>query len=177
MIELREVKNRKILIDSNIPVHYASERFKERSGNPLRMLIDNGNYLAITHVSGFELLQAETRPDIREKYLKFLNYVPNIGMEQAFFNNAATLAGEYRRVCNNKKMPPCDLMIGGVILAYSFGKDKLLFLTTDRNDFCEPFWTTVAYHQVLDEDGQKIQVNIYLLEFNTHVLSPENQPS
>ena len=176
MVELREVRNRKILIDSNIPIHYASERFIERSGNPLRVLADNNNSLAITPISGFELLQAETRPDIREKYLRFLNYVPNISMDQSFFNNAAMLAGEYRRVCNNKKVPPCDLMIGGVVIAHSFSDDKLLLLTTDRNDFCEPFWSTIAFHQVPDEDGQKIQVNIYLLEFNTSVISDENQP-
>ena len=176
MLTFQEVRGRNILIDSNILIHYATEGFKDRSGNFLRVLKDNGNSLAASPITAFEILCAETKPKIREKYFSFLNYIPTLQMEKGYFQNAAVLASEYRRVCNKTNIPPCDLMIGGAVLAHSFSEPKIMLLTTDRNDFCEPFWITVAHLAVPYQDQQKIEANVYLLEFNINVLSPENHP-
>jgi|SRR3990167_1374330 len=176
MQTFQEIKNRTILLDSNIPINYASKGFKERSGNPLRTLVSNNNRLVVTSLTGFELLQAEIRDDVRKKYVQFLNYVPNLPMGKEYFQNGALLAGEYRRVCNGKKLPFQDLILGGVVVAHSFGKDKLLFLTTDRQDFCEPIWLTVSHLIVPDEEKGKIQTTLYLLEINIDLITQETKP-
>ena len=172
MFKINEVKNRKILLDSNIPIHYASKGFVDRSGNILRTLMNNDNELAITPISGFEILRGENRDEVMEKYLKFLNYVPDIVMQRLYFNNGAALAEHYRRICNHKNISPVDLIIGGTIISHSYGedKDKPLLLTTDRKDFCEPLWLTVSYHVVPAEHEKGPQTVLYLLEFNTKLV-------
>lgn len=174
--KISAIKNRNILLDSNIPIWYASAGFKERSGNPLRALFDNGNRLGITTISGLEILREENKEEVRKKYFNFLNFVPAVTPQVVDFQNAAVLAGEYRRVCKGKKVPFQDLVIGGVVLSNSFEKDKLLLLTTDRNDFCEPFWLTVAHQAVAADDKKTVQAHLYLLEFNVEMLDKELLP-
>lgn len=171
--KIQDIKNRKILLDSNIPIHYAHKGFQERSGNPLRVLLDNGNKLTISPISALEILSGDNSEDIREKYLKFLNYVHPIEVTRGHYQNAAVLASEYRRICKGKKVPLPDLLIGGIIISYSFIEDKLLLFTTDREDFCEPLWMTVAHQAVPAEDKKNMQEHLYLLEFNVDILSPE----
>ncbi len=173
MTGFSEVRGRTIILDSNILIHYASDGFKERSGNPLRLLANNGNPLAVTPISGVEVLQPENRPEVSKKYLDFLNYLPNVTIHLGYFQNAVTLARDYHRICAAKKIPFQDLLIGAVICSNSFGPgEKPLLLTADRTDFCEPLWITLATHVVPgDEEGKKY-TTLYLLEFNTEISSP-----
>ncbi|HTR18519.1 MAG TPA: hypothetical protein VMH91_00880 [Candidatus Paceibacterota bacterium] len=171
--QIKDIKNRTIILDSNIPIWYATEGFKERSGNPLRVLVDNGNKLAITPISGLEILVDDNKEEVKKKYLIFMSYVQNISLEPAYFQNAAILASEYRRICNQKKIPLPDLIIGGVVVAHSFGKNKPLLFTADRTDFCEPLWITTAYLGVPDKENKQIQPQLYLLELNTEILDPK----
>lgn len=173
---IQQIRNRKIVIDSNIVIDYAQEGFIVRSGNPLRVLQDNDNSLGILPIVGFEILSGSNPPEVDKKYLTFLNYIPTLTMERSAYQNAATLTREYRRILRGKNnIPVPDLLIGGFIAAYSFGDDKPLLFTRDRNDFCEPIWLTVAHVPVPSADGTRIQENLYLLELNTKILRP-SQP-
>lgn len=172
MLKLQEVKNREILLDSNILINYASEGFKDRSGNILRTLINNGNKISVSPVSGFEVLRGDNRKETDEKYIKFLKYIPNVKTQDEYFSNAAVLARHYNKNCNKKIIPTEDLLIGSIVATHSFGVDsskKILLLTADRTDFCEPVWLTVAYQIVPPNNGNS-QVNLFLLEFNTEII-------
>lgn len=170
-MRIEEVKNRKIILDSNIPIHYAHKGFVERSGNPLRTLLNNGNTIGIPAVVGFEILAGDNTPETRDKYLKFLNHLPTLELTRGHFQNAAILAAEYRRIYKGKSPPVCDLLIGGLIASYSYYSDeKPLLFTCDRNDFCEPLWNTVAHVAVPSGKDNQIQEHLYLLELNTDML-------
>jgi hypothetical protein len=51
-----------------------------------------------------------------------------------------------------------------------YDTDPVFVLTTDRHDFFEPLWETIAYAQVMKVDKENIDVHIYLLSLNRSVL-------
>lgn len=170
---LKNIKNRKILLDSNILIHYATEGFIERSGNPLRVLKDNNNELAVAPITGFELLNTTDKEDdrsakLRSKYVDFLNYLDTIQMQVVYFQNAASLSRMYLKICERKNIPVPDLLLGSIVVTHSKNReDAPLFLTTDRDDFCEPLWWTVSHLEVSGDSKRKNKsVHLYLLEFN-----------
>lgn len=171
MIDISEVKSREVIIDTNVLIHYSSEGFVEESGNPLRILLDNENSLAIPPIVGFELLESDNRAEVEEKYLALLNFVPTLEMQMAYYNNAAQLSKLYRIVCNKKKIPIPDLLIGSIVSSHTSveGSDGPLLLTCDRSDFCEPLWQTVSQVIVKSETDEMVRTIIYLLQFNARV--------
>ena len=172
MKELREIRSSNILLDANILIHYATEGFAERSGNILRKLHQNKNLLTLSHITAFELLNCDPKDKRREKYFKFINGVRNHPVSQAIIQNAAVLSNECKRLTRsyNRTFPIPDLILGATILFYP--NDRVYLLTTDRNDFFEPLWECVAYQQVLKEDKETVEADLYLLTLNREVLLP-----
>ncbi len=170
MKNLQEVHNSNILLDTNILIHYADDEFKERSGNILRVLQQNKNLLSISEVTGFELLNCHPTDRRREKYFKFLKMVSNHPVTRDILSNAAILSNESKRLTGqqNRVFPIPDLILGGTVLYYT--TDPVFVLTTDRHDFFEPLWETVAYTQVLKSDKENVDVHLYLLSLNRTVL-------
>ncbi|PIQ92354.1 MAG: hypothetical protein COV70_00840 [Parcubacteria group bacterium CG11_big_fil_rev_8_21_14_0_20_39_22] len=172
MKKISDIKNHFILLDTNIPIFYSSKGFKERSGNILRLLVDNGNKLAMSEITTLELLKEEQDKDVADYHYAFINYTEHmtrLPVDKNIIQNAIVLANEYRRVCNQKKVNYPDLIIGGTVVGFSEKSDVLL-MTSDRRDFCEPLWETVAYQCVLKDDKEKVDANIYLLKFNNKII-------
>ena len=168
MDEIAQVKNKKILLDTNILINYGVENFRERSGNILRVLLNNQNKLAVSEITGLELLQGETEKSKIEFYLKMLNFISNLDVSRSVLLNAISLSSGYRRIKTDKKGPSvADLIIGGTVLAH----DSLL-LTADRKDFSEPMWGVVAHKYVFD-DKKSVIANLYLLKFDENKLIGE----
>ncbi len=167
-MKISEIKNKTIVIDSNIPILYASKGFKERSGNILRVFKENKNSIVISEISIFELLNTDPE-DKRVKYfIDFINYIQKAPVTDIPIMNAVLLTNEYKRLGCKHKIPLPDLMIGGTVIGI---KDSLL-LTTDREDFCEPIWNTVAAHVILKDNKKDVDATIYLLEFNNDISLP-----
>lgn len=165
-MKISEARNQNILIDTNIVVYYAANGFKERSGNVLRTLVDNGNKIGISEITAFELLRDEQKKEVEDYFYKFVNYLHRVPIEQGCLQNAVTLAGAYRSICNNKKVPDNDLIIGGTAIHY----EDVLLLTADRKDFCEPMWETYARENIYYKKGGDVEVTLYLLKFNKETL-------
>lgn len=174
MKDLRTVHNSNILLDTSILVHYATKDFKERSGRILRVLLENKNFLTVSEITGFELLNCRSDDSRREKYFTFINGMPNHPVTAAILGNAAILSNECKRLTGSpdRIFPIPDLILGGTVLHYD--QDPVFILTTDRRDFFEPLWETVAYAQVSNDNTDKV-VHIYLLSLNRDVLLPQYQ--
>lgn len=173
-----EIKNCRIIVDTNIIIDYLVNNLKtRRNGNVLRKLADNNNELYLSEITGLELLRNTEDQDTKRKYLEFLNFIPNISVNKTVLINAASLASDYRRICNGRKINNNgDLIIGGTIITLMLeeeqNKKPALLLTQERKEFCDPIWHVVAYNEVYNEkEPQKIQHNIYLLEANKEILS------
>lgn len=167
-MRISEVKNKKIIIDSNIPILYATNGFKERSKNILRILADNDNSLAISNITSYELLNTDPNDQRVKYFVEFINYIYRLEITETALMNAVLLNNEYKRLGCKQKTPLADLIIGGTVISI---EDSYL-LTTDRNDFCEPLWKTIGHQLVLKED-KDAEANIYLLEFNRDIPLPE----
>ncbi len=165
-MKVSEVKDQNILVDTNIVIYYAANGFKERSGNILRTLANNGNKIGISEITAFELLHDEQKNEVEDYFYKFVNYIHRVPVEQGCLQNAVALAELYRVVCNNKKVPDNDLIIGGTAIHY----DEVLLLTTDRKDFCEPLWDTYARDNIYYKEEGDVEVTLYLLRFNKEVI-------
>jgi predicted nucleic acid-binding protein len=172
MKKIEEITETNILIDTNILIHYAEEGFIDRSNNPLGLLRDNRNKLFVSNITGFELLRGKNDDEKREKFLSFLNYIPNLPIDKDYLNNGVLFADEHRRLCGGKNMSkPGDLIIAGTIVSHELADEEILLFTTDRKDFCEPLWETITYHLVQESGGEYVQHCFYLLKLNTNILA------
>ena len=164
MDDFSTIKNSKILIDTNILIYYSVKRFQDNSRNVLRRLIDGGNQIAISAISGLELLRDEEDTNKRKYYLNLLNFIKNIDVSHAVLQNAHVLSQEYHKILRGKKAPLVDLILGGTAI----GRDTLL-LTADKKDFCEPIWRTISHEYVFTDVGKKDEVmhNLYLKKYDS----------
>ena len=163
-MRITEVKDKKIIVDSNIAIYYANQGFKERSENILRTLKNSGNTLAISEITSFELLNIDPKDQRIKYYINFINYIERIEVSATILKNAALLNSEFKRFGCKHNIPLADLIIGGTVINIP----NSLLLTADRSDFCEPLWKTVAHYPVL-KNKTDIDVNVYLLEFNNEL--------
>lgn len=164
IMKMTEIRDKKILVDTNIPIFYANEGFKERSGNILRILKDSGNILAVSEITSYELFNTDSKDQRLKYYINFLNYIERKEVSATILNNANLLNNEYRKFGCKHTVPLPDLIIGGTVI----NSQNSLLLTADRNDFCEPLWQTVAHYPVAKENGE-IEANLYLLQFNKQI--------
>lgn len=129
---MEKIKNKKILIDSNILVYCWDKNFGSGAQKLLRKLKDNGNSLATSEINCLELLKNAIDPERRSYYLKLISYLGNLDIEQPALLNACILYHNYYKEWPNKcTMETPDLVIGGTIM-YNRGS---LLLTANRRHF------------------------------------------
>lgn len=163
---LDQIKDKTIVVDTNIAIHYATKEFSERSGNFLRQLKDNDNKLVISAITAYELMCGDPT-DTRQKYFaSFIQYIQKIDIGAVVTYNATILKNIYKKFGCKHEIPIPDLLIGGT----TTGLKNAYLLTADRNDFCEPLWNTVFSKTVFRNDKKgnvESETTIYLLEYNT----------
>lgn len=160
MKAIKEINGEKVLIDTNILINCGRNEFGAGFRTVLRTLADNKNELAISTVSGFEIIKKYVgEKTVVDYYIKLLNYIPTIVVDIETMNIAGIIANKlYTNRDEYKK--DNDYIIGATTI-----KDKGLLLTCDRSDFSKPFWDIVARDCVEWEDdkGCRKVENVFLL--------------
>lgn len=163
METIEEIKGKKVLVDTNILINCGREEFGADFKKILRTLVDNKNSLAISVVSGFEIIKKYNQVEkVSNYYIKLLNYIQNIEIDLKTMNIAGIMANKlYDKKDNYKK--DNDYIIGATVI-----KNKSLLLTCNLKDFNKPFWNIVARSCISwesEDDCRKIE-NVFLLESN-----------
>ena len=176
------VKNRNILVDTNVIILYSQKDFDKRSDYLLEKLVASRNALFVSFFTGFELLRDQYDGELRDKYLKFINEVDNVPISFQVIKNATRLSADYRQMLSGTKVDNADLIIGGTaILKLERSKESRTFgntllLTANRWHFPELFWKIIACHPVFipkikSKSGDQIVSDIlFLLEFDISYL-------
>lgn len=181
MNSFERIKNRNIIVDTNVIIDYSTKDFPKRSGEFLDKLVKKGNTLFVSQFTGMELLRDTDEGETANKYRQFLSEIDNVEVTFSVIKNAIQLSRDYRTLLCGRKVDLADLVIGGTAILRLKEKEtgkigsQSLLLTENRKDFPELIWKCLACHAVLDKDpsGKSTRVNrlFYLLEFNTHYLS------
>ncbi|MFA6158929.1 MAG: hypothetical protein WC763_04910 [Candidatus Paceibacterota bacterium] len=164
---MESVKDKKVLIDTNILVYCADSGYGSKAKALLRKLKDNGNALATSEISCFELIKNAIDSGVREYYIRLMNYIDRIPVTSAEMMNGAILYHNYHHVSNGngsfKKIESPDLIISGTVIR----ERGSLLLTANRVDFPMPFWKLHSQCNFMRKSGEKDElVNIFLLEFD-----------
>ncbi|MBX4198630.1 hypothetical protein KW782_04890 [Candidatus Parcubacteria bacterium] len=169
---MESVKNRRILIDTNILVYCGDKDWGQEAKKLLRVLKDNTNSLATSRLSSFELIKNAIDLKLREYYIKLINYIHQIEPEEQILMNGCVLYHQYfsKFPESARKIESMDLAIGGTII---YHKEALL-LTANRKHFPMPFWKIVAQSYLMCKKSEKYDlINVYLLEFDYSQLPKE----
>ena len=162
---MNQIKNQKILIDSCILIYCGTDKYNGKGFKELlRLLVDQKNRLAISEICSFEVIKNCQKKENFPYFIKLIDYVHNIGINRYILMNSAILHSLYVENKNDKEKEKFvgDLIIGGTAVYY----DALL-LTTNLNDFPEPYWEIITKDYVTYEDGRKTHaLNRYLLKFD-----------
>lgn len=166
MKEISELRGCKILVDTNVLIDCGREEFGADFRKILRTLTDNKNQLAISQLSGFEIVKKfHRKKEVIAYYVKLLNFLPNIELSTKVLGNAGIIAHALYPKNKNGETEEFkkdnDFIIGASVITH---KGSLL-LTCNRKDFNQPLWKVVARECVYWDDGDKRKVeNVYLLE-------------
>lgn len=157
-----KLRGKKILVDTNILINCGRGEFGKYFKYILRLLSDQGNFLAVSSISGYEIIKKYNNKDVTGYYLDLLHYIANKPVTQNILN----IAGIYSNKMNLSKSDhkkDNDSIIGSTVI-----KEKgTLFLTCNRSDFGKPYWVVKNRACVYWDDGDKCRVeNVYLLEFD-----------
>ncbi len=174
MESFNQIKNRRILVDTNILVYCGNKDFGHQAKGLLRTLKDNNNALAISHVSYFELIKNAIDQNLRKYYFHLVSYIHNLPIKQDILVSGSTLYHLYsnRGIKEYKKIESMDLIIAGTVV---FHKGALL-LTANRRHFPMPFWRNISQGYITYKDGEAYRlINIYLLEFDYAQIPQKNK--
>lgn len=165
MKEINNIKNKKILLDTNILINCGKDEYGDQFRKVLRILTDNNNSLAVSLISGFEIIKKFTNDKkVIDYYIKLLNFIPNIVISHRVLINAALLANTIYEPQKDDHKKDNDMIVGSTVLT-----EQAWLLTCDRGDFCKPYWLTEARKCVQWEDqkddSQRV-LNIFLLSPN-----------
>ena len=162
---MRELSSKKILLDTNILINCGREEFGLEFKKILRILADNKNSLAVSIISGFEILKKYRNDEkVINYYIKLLNYIQSINPDITTMNIAGMMASELDNASGGDgSKKDNDFIIGATVVRHT---DSLL-MTCDRKDFSSPFWDIVVRECIAWEDREcrKIE-NVFLLKFN-----------
>jgi predicted nucleic acid-binding protein len=172
-LKITEIKDQNIVIDTNIIIYYAQRGFKERTGDILKKLVENGNTLCISNITGYELFR-DMNPVHRNYYAKVLNskFVIGIPVDQIVLQKTSVLANLCDEIWGkNHKISLQDLLI--MASSISIEGDAYI-LTCDRKDFKDPICITAAYSAIKaeqDNSDAKIETeHLYLLKVNEDLI-------
>jgi len=157
------VKNRKILIDTNVLVYCSDGSYGKEAKKLLRMLANNNNKLATSELSCFELIKNAFDRKYRDYYLSLINYIDNHPVTPSTIMNGWNIYHAYIQESSNKKsIGSLDILIGSTAVT-----NNALLLTGNRKDFPMPFWKLVAQTHMIRKNGEADDIqNVYLLEFD-----------
>ena len=166
MKEISEIKSYRILVDTNVLVDCGREEFGSDFRKVLRTLTDNNNQLAISQLSGFEIVKKfHRKKEVITYYVKLLNFLPNIELSTQILTNVGIIAHNIYQKNKNGETEDFkkdnDFIIGATAITH---KGSLL-LTCNRKEFNSPVWKIVARECIDWDEGDKRKVeNVYLLE-------------
>lgn len=158
------IKNKKILIDTNVLVYCGVKGFDVDAKKLLRLLKDNGNKLATSEINCFELIKNAIDEKLRSYYISLIDYIDKIAVTTSDLMNACFIYHSYHKSFGgNCKMGSMDLVVAGTAIYHK----GCLLLTANRKDFPMPFWKLVAQCYIMrkKDEGNEL-LNIYLLEFD-----------
>lgn len=162
---MQEIRDKKILIDTNILVYCNDKGYKMEARKILRLLKDHGNTLATSWASCFELIKNAIDEKVREYCFRLINYIDNIPITPENLINGCSLYHLYHKEWGEKckSIESMDLIIAGTIVQ----ERGSLLLTANRKHFAMPFWKLVSQSYIMrkKDEGDEL-INIYLLEFD-----------
>lgn len=166
MKEISELRNCNILVDTNVLIYCGIEKFGADFRKILRTLTDNGNQLAISQLSGFEIIKKfHRKKEIIAYYLKLVSFLPNIELSTKILKNAGIIAHALYPKNKDKETEGFTRDNDFIISASVITHKGSLLLTCNRKDFDKPIWRVVARECVYWDDGDRRKVeNVYLLE-------------
>ncbi len=160
MKHFAEIKNKKIIIDTNILINCGDDRYKEDFKKMLKLLSAD-NDLGASVISGFEIIKKYHKKETFSYYLKLLNFIKKIPVSVEIAQNAGFIAKSFGP---DKEKKDNDIIIGATVASTK----KSLLLTCDRKDFNRPYWGVVARECILWENKETDQRNIS----NVFLLAP-----
>lgn len=157
---IETIKNKPIIIDSNILYYCGADVFKLEIRKILRILANNNNQLGISELSGFEVLKNSEKKDL-DYFYSLLDYIANIPINKQILANSVILHNAYKKQgIECKNISPCDFMIGGTALSI---KDAILF-TANRRHYPSKIWNIDARKYIVFEDFEQSKIiNLYFL--------------
>ena len=168
--DVKLVINSDILIDSCVLIYCGDNKHKDFSKKLLRLLANNGNKLAISEFSGFEVIKNYQNKDNFDYYLNLINFVENREVTRGILIIAATLHKHYNKRYNAHDNEGC-MQAGDLIIGATSAEKQTLLLTSDVEDFPEPSWKIIAQTYNVYNDGRKKKIlNYYLLKFDASVV-------
>lgn len=168
MKAFKEIKGENIIIDTNILVYCGRDDYGDKFKSLLRGLTDNGNDLAISAISGFEILKKFLgKKSVIAYYIKLLDYIPNLAVDHDVLETAGKIANQlYNPDKSDSYKKDNDSVIASTVITHGS-----LLMTCNRADFSLPYWDIVARECVYWEEEEKMCViNVYLVKINKEKL-------
>lgn len=166
MKRINDIKNRKILLDTNILICCGREEYGDQFRKVLRILTDNDNSLGVSLISGFEIIKKFNDKDVIGYYIKLLNFIINVVIDHEILMNAARLANTIYGSHKDNYKKDNDMIISSTVLT-----EQAWLLTCDRDDFNKSYWLTEARETVQWEDPKDDSVKV----LNIFLLSPDTK--
>ncbi len=174
MDQFRAIKNTRVLVDTNILVYCGNKEFGHQAKGLLRTLKDNGNDLAVSFATCFELIKNAIDEKLREYCFSLITYIDNIPITKEIIMSGSYLYHVYsnKGITGYKSIESMDIIIAGTVV-YHRGA---LLLTANRKHFPMPFWKNVCQGMIIYKDGEENRlINIYLLEFDYSQIPNKNK--
>lgn len=171
----QQTEKQGLLLDTSILYPLTERKFRRRILRYLTTLADQYDF-AISEISIFEIFRMEKNGEHERNFYRRLldsREIKTLEISSPIVQNAWILCRcAHPNAANgdSKKNLTPDMIIGGSVSSNSRG----LLLTSDRSDFCAPFWDVIDKHFIVVEDGEKFKTQtIYLLRFNYCALDRE----
>ena len=163
-MEISEVNNSKILLDTNILIYTQDPIFGNYVTDLLQQLVDNGNELIASNMAGFEILKKySSDEELFEPLLNLLNETPRLSVNVAVLRCAGKISHHlYNPGDKNSYKRDNDTIISATALIHDCH-----LLTVNVKDFKMPLWSILANsHFIFDKSdgGGKGVLNVFLLE-------------
>lgn len=163
-MEISEVHNSKILLDTNILIYTQDQLYGSFVTEVLQALVDNSNELIASNIAGFEIFKKfSSDGELFEPLLNLLNETPRLPVDVAVLRCAGKISHHLQNPDDkNSYKRDNDTIIAATALEY-----ECYLLTANVNDFKLPLWSVMANsHTVFDKrDGKgKGVLNLFVLE-------------
>jgi predicted nucleic acid-binding protein len=163
-MEISEIKDKRIVLDTNILIYTQHELYGEFVTEILQTLVDEGNELVASNIAGFEVLKKfSSNEELFEPLITLINGTPRIPVDVSVLRCAGQISHHlYNPEDKNSYKKDNDSIIAATAIQHD-----CLLLTANINDFPMPLWSIYANSYVVfdkaDGKGKGIQ-NLFVLE-------------